>query len=161
LIPTRPPECEWHAVLHGLRRLEQRLWLRPVQERRHRGRHRRGRHRLFELPGLQWLRRPDFAQQDDFTGDGLSDIFWQNTSGQAVLWGMNGTTLSSAATMGPANGAVWTVKAIGDLNGDSKADLVWDNTSNGQASVWLMNGSTIQTAALVGAPNGSAWQVAG
>ena len=27
----------------------------------------------------------------DYNGDGLSDILWQNTSGQAAIWEMNGT----------------------------------------------------------------------
>jgi hypothetical protein len=32
----------------------------------------------------------------DFNGDGMTDILWQDTTGQRVLWFMNGTSLSTS-----------------------------------------------------------------
>ena len=41
----------------------------------------------------------------DYNRDGRSDIMWQNDSGEAVIWGMNGTTVvgtSVLANPGPS-----------------------------------------------------------
>jgi FG-GAP repeat len=37
----------------------------------------------------------------------------------------------------------WQVAAVGDYNGDGKADILWQNTSTGQMSVWEMNGTSV------------------
>jgi hypothetical protein len=48
----------------------------------------------------------------DFNDDGHSDILWQNTDGQAEIWGMNGTKVIGMAPAGPNPGPSWlTVKA--------------------------------------------------
>jgi hypothetical protein len=72
----------------------------------------------------------------DFDGDGTSDILWQHTSGNVVLWLMNanGTVESS---LGLDTVAGWTPR-IGDFNGDGIADILWQNTASGHAGVWLM-----------------------
>ena len=36
----------------------------------------------------------------DFNGDGHSDILWQNTSGQAAIWEMNGTNVIGDGSSG-------------------------------------------------------------
>jgi FG-GAP repeat len=43
---------------------------------------------------------------------------------------------------GPGGGATadWTIRGVGDFNGDGKADILWRNTS-GVVYVWLMNGT--------------------
>jgi hypothetical protein len=53
------------------------------------------------------------------------------------------------------SGSGWSVKQIGDFNGDGKSDLVWQH-SDGTTSLWLMNGlSASSTSGLLGA--GSGW----
>jgi hypothetical protein len=49
------------------------------------------------------------------------------------------------------------VKAVGDLDGDGRSDLVWQH-SDGSAAIWLMNGlaSSAMTLAL---PAGTGWTV--
>jgi hypothetical protein len=43
------------------------------------------------------------AQTGDYNGDGRSDIVWRNnTSGQVVIWLMNGTSVSSGGSAGSA-----------------------------------------------------------
>ena len=40
----------------------------------------------------------------DFNGDGHSDILWQNTSGQAAIWEMNGTNIIGGGNVAPTPG---------------------------------------------------------
>jgi len=71
---------------------------------------------------------------------------------------MNGTSMSSAATLLGAGNGAWTVAGVGDLNGDGKSDIVWRNASTGQVTGWLMNGTTMSSwATLLGAgtPSGT------
>ena len=77
----------------------------------------------------------------DFTGNGKSDILWQNTDGQAAIWLMNGATPTSEPLVATNPGPDWHVVGTGDFNGDGKSDILWQNT-DGQAAIWLMNGTT-------------------
>ena len=98
---------------------------------------------------------------DDFTGNGISDILWQNTDGQAAIWLMNGTTPTSEAVAGPNPGSNWKViGSTGDFTDNGKSDILWQNT-DGQAAIWLMNGATPTSEAVVGANPGASWHVVG
>jgi hypothetical protein len=35
----------------------------------------------------------------------------------------------------------WTIRAVGDMSGDGKPDVIWQNRTNGQVAVWVMNGT--------------------
>jgi len=48
----------------------------------------------------------------------------------------------------------WIVIHTRDLNGDGRADLVWNNVETGETSVWLMNGTGIASAAYLSAAPG-------
>ena len=43
---------------------------------------------VSSVPGTSW----HAIGASDFNGDGFSDILWQNVSGQAAIWEMNGTS---------------------------------------------------------------------
>jgi hypothetical protein len=58
-------------------------------------------------PGADW----HIKATGDFNGDGHSDILWQNDSGQAAMWLMNGTTVLSQGTVGGNPGADWHIIA--------------------------------------------------
>ena len=86
----------------------------------------------------------------DFNGDGMADILLRNTNGSLGEWMMNGSQIESAEAVTFQGTAVslnssWTLAAIGDFNGDGKADLVWEN-SNGALAEWTMNGAAITSA---------------
>ena len=35
----------------------------------------------------------------------------------------------------------WYIASVGDFNQDSRADIVWRNSTTGNAGVWFMNGT--------------------
>ncbi|HBP89286.1 MAG TPA: VCBS repeat-containing protein, partial [Nitrospiraceae bacterium] len=36
----------------------------------------------------------------------------------------------------------WQIAAVGDVNADTKADIIWRHGTSGAVALWLMNGST-------------------
>src|SRR6266513_1857440 len=98
--------------------------------------------------------------KSDFNGDGKADILWQNTStGQRVIWLMNGTALQSVVNLGTV-ATSWSIAGSSDFNGDGKADILWQNTSTGQRVIWLMNGTVSQSVVNLGTM-ATAWSIAG
>ena len=88
----------------------------------------------------------------DFNGDGKSDILWLNgTTGQALVWLINGTSVIGGGSPGSVP-SPWFIVETGDFNGDGKSDILWFNPVSGQLLVWLMNGA----AAIGGGSPGSA-----
>jgi hypothetical protein len=91
----------------------------------------------------------------DFNGDGTSDILWrQSTTGALADWSMNGSTITSSASLTSQGKAVtpdstWSVAGIGDFAGNADADILWRQSSTGSLAMWLMNGSTIESSAAV------------
>ena len=96
----------------------------------------------------------------DFNGDCKSDILWQNNStGQRVIWLMNGTTFQSFVSFATVDTS-WSIAGSGDFNGDGKADILWQNTVTGQRVIWLMNGTTFQSFVSFATVDTS-WSIAG
>jgi serralysin len=58
-------------------------------------------------PGPSW----HILGAGDYNGDGKSDILWQNDSGQASTWLMNGTTPVSEVLVGDNPGPSWHIHA--------------------------------------------------
>ena len=46
---------------------------------------------------------------EDFNGDGKADILWQDDTGQAQVWLMNGTTVLATSNVGANPGSSWHV----------------------------------------------------
>ena len=80
----------------------------------------------------------------DFNLDGKPDLVWQHTNGLLSVWLMNGTNLVSAVYLNPAQVADpgWRIRAVIDLNGDGRTDLVWQHMSTGWLSAWIMIDTT-------------------
>src|SRR5262249_23213614 len=99
----------------------------------------------------------------DLNGDVISDLVFQNegfnagaNTGTPQMWLWNGTAITSQTTF-PNPGGTWHIVASRDLNGDGKADLIWQN-NDGTPGVWLMNG--LRPPAEVGLANqGANWHV--
>ncbi len=72
---------------------------------------------------------------NDFDGDGISDILWRNTvSGQNWLYQMDGSTIAASTGINSVNVA-WAIVGSGDGDGDGKSDILWRNSVTGQN--WL------------------------
>jgi Ca2+-binding RTX toxin-like protein/methionine-rich copper-binding protein CopC len=94
----------------------------------------------------------------DFDADGMSDMLWQSTSGQAAIWLMNGAAIVGGAAAGANPGASWHARAVGDFNGDGKADILWQN-DDGSTAIWFMNGTNVAGGGLVGPNPGPGWRI--
>jgi hypothetical protein len=98
----------------------------------------------------------------DFNGDGKTDILWRNKStGQNVVWFMNGTTYSSYAELVQVSDTNWEIVGTGDFNGDGKTDILWRNKSTGQNVVWFMNGTTYKSSSEFMQVPDTNWEIVG
>jgi subtilisin len=91
----------------------------------------------------------------DLDADGNIDLVWQNVAdGRVSAWLMNGLTIrdGSLLSIPQVPDTEWRIRAVGDVNGDGKADLIWQHDGNGEVSVWLMNGLNVIEGALLSPP---------
>jgi hypothetical protein len=96
----------------------------------------------------------------DFNFDAKSDILWYNSaSGQVLQWFMNGTSVSTANSLGSAT-APWTIVGQRDVSGDGATDLFWRNGSTGELLIWLVRNIGVTGGGPLGAAP-SPWAVAG
>ena len=83
------------------------------------------------------------AAAGDFDLSGGPDLVWQNDAdGTSTVWYMTGlqnNVFQNWALLTNALGQ-WQIRAIADMNRDSRADLILQNTSTGQATIWFMGG---------------------
>jgi Ca2+-binding RTX toxin-like protein len=101
-----------------------------------------------------------FAGTGDFTGNGTSDVLWQNVpSGEVDTWLITNGQLTGGSAIGHAS-SVWQPLGTGDFNADGTSDILWRNTSTGEVDTWLMNNGQMTGGAALGTVS-SAWQFAG
>ncbi len=83
-------------------------------------------------------------------GTDQTNILWRNYStGQNVVWLMDGITPVTAATVPTASDTNWRLETVGDFDGDRSPDYVWRNYSTGQISFWIMDGNVYRTYAVM------------
>jgi hypothetical protein len=82
------------------------------------------------------------AGYGDLNGDGHKDIVWQHdTSGKLAVWFLQGTTVVSTGFLSiDHTDTNWQIRAVGDTNGDGRADLIFQHKTDGWLAVWYMNG---------------------
>jgi hypothetical protein len=98
----------------------------------------------------------------DFNGDGKLDILWRNqSSGDNLVWFMNGTTILGGAVLTPVGDVSWMIVGVGDFNADGKPDIVWRNQTSGDNLVWFMNGTTLAGGAVLTPVSDTNWRIVG
>ncbi|MBF0539263.1 MAG: VCBS repeat-containing protein [Nitrospirae bacterium] len=81
---------------------------------------------------------------NDFDGDGNSDVLLRNTTtGDVVIWLMNGKTIKGGDFAIKGLPSDWVIKGTGDFNGDGKADILLQSSTTGDVYIWFMNGTKI------------------
>jgi hypothetical protein len=100
----------------------------------------------------------ELTDTHDFNGDGMSDILWRDTSGDVVMWLMNGGTIASSVFVGNLP-TTWSIAGQRDFYGIGKSGILWRDTS-GDVAIWQMNGGTITSNVSV-ATVPTTWSIAG
>jgi hypothetical protein len=99
----------------------------------------------------------------DQNGDGNADLTWQRRGGgedgKVYYWQMNGATIVSSSRISIVADQDWSVAGGGDLNGDSRSDLIWFNSTSRQIYHWQQNGATTQRGGQISAALAAGWQI--
>lgn len=108
---------------------------------------------------------PAFSTQrrgeENTTNRGPVVLFRDPVNGAVTGWALNSQGEKSAEiTLVPRTNLDWELKGIGDFNGDSKPDILWQHRSNGSLAYWAMNGLVVQSAASLPTPS-AGWSLQG
>ncbi|MGK7899359.1 MAG: S8 family serine peptidase, partial [Xenococcus sp. (in: cyanobacteria)] len=77
-----------------------------------------------------------FASLSNLTG--TDDIVWQRRDGQVHYWPMSNGQRTGGINIANPVGAQWSLKGVGDVNGDGTDDIVWQRR-DGQVHYWPMS----------------------
>jgi hypothetical protein len=111
------------------------------------------------------------AGSGDFDGNGNLDLvfvcvkgFWCDL-GRVLIVFMNGSEGYdwSEVPFTPIPGNAWKIRAVGDLDGDGKPDLIWQHAQSGDLAVWFMDGINRISGTLLSPSNASdlGWHIVG
>ena len=84
----------------------------------------------------------------DLDGDGDTDLVWQHqTEGWLAVWYLAGTFVFNTAflSINQVGDLNWQIKGVDDIDGDGKADLIWQHQTEGWVAAWLMNGAQVRS----------------
>jgi hypothetical protein len=82
----------------------------------------------------------------DLNGDGAADLVWQHANGSLAAWMMQAFTIAQTSwlSVGAVSDANWHIVGAGDIDGDNKADLIWQHVTSGFMAAWLMDGVQVK-----------------
>jgi len=96
------------------------------------------------------------------TATSTADILWRHTTtGQTVVWLMDGEQIIGSGSPGSASIADWRIAGVGDFDGDGHADILWHRASNGNAVIWFVEGVQRVSAGSAGIADPNLWEIAG
>jgi hypothetical protein len=102
----------------------------------------------------------------DLNGDGNVDLVWRHqTEGWIGVWYLAGCEVLSSQylSIDRVTDLDWQIRGVGDLDGDGKADLIWQHATQGLVAAWLMDGSQVLSTTSLSLPRTSDlhWQIVG
>jgi extracellular elastinolytic metalloproteinase len=109
----------------------------------------------FLTPSALTDTRWGMAGTGDFNLDGRPDILWRHSSsGEIVVWFMNGSVLTSGTFLTPSafTDVNWQTVGTGDFNLDGKTDILWRHALSGQNVVWYLEGTALVSGAFTNPP---------
>ncbi|HVY69755.1 MAG TPA: FG-GAP-like repeat-containing protein [Verrucomicrobiae bacterium] len=115
----------------------------------------------WSIPGLP---DPRLAGSGDLDGDGQIDLVGQEPDGQIVISFTKNLQISNEIFTTPLQSdAAWQIRAVVDLDGDGKSDLVFQHGGPGGAlAVWFMDGARAkQIKYLDPVAAGDGWELVG
>lgn len=80
----------------------------------------------------------------DFDGDGLVDVLWQHTTNATLwIWYTDGAGVPVTRDVQlPTPLSNWRVRGVGDFNGDTKPDILFDDPATGYVAIWYLNNAS-------------------
>lgn len=103
--------------------------------------------------GAYWV-----AATGDVDNDKRVDAIWTSDARDLWLWTNTGGDFGAQLLGYYPEG--WVPIAAADVNGDSKADLLWRHPSSGQFAYWILDGATVVRTVTVPARASSTYRVA-
>ena len=97
---------------------------------------------INQVPETDW----QIAGAGDANGDGYADLIWQHqTEGWLAVWFMRGTSVvgTEFLSFNRITDANWRIRGVGDVDGNNRADLLWQNDATGELGLWLLDGSFV------------------
>ena len=88
----------------------------------------------------------------DFDRDGRPDLLWRHRDlGTLYAWFLVNGKMTSGAYLQPDRTTQKSLQicALGDINGDSHTDLLWQDPRTGALTAWLMDGTRMVTSASI------------
>jgi subtilisin-like proprotein convertase family protein len=93
-----------------------------------------------------WALEITTVEKGDFNLDVHTDLLWRHdTSGENVLWYMEGATLYTGELTNPPvlTDVRWKMVGTHDFNGDGRTDILWRHTTSGENVLWFMDRNTM------------------
>ena len=100
----------------------------------------------------------------DLTADGKADLVFRSTTGEVRAWIMNGATIVTDSVLLDSDArkaTTWYIAGVADVNGDRKADILWQHRTQGRVDVWLMDGARVTSMGNTERAVASSWRVVG
>jgi hypothetical protein len=82
------------------------------------------------------------VHNQDFNGDGVSDILWQRNDGDVYTWEMQGGQIKFGVEI-PGTDPNWSIRDTGDFDGDGVSDILLQR-SDGDVYIWEMQNGRIK-----------------
>ena len=96
---------------------------------------------------------------NDFNGDGRSDILWRN-AGAMSTWLAAGTSFDGTGGTTALMGAEWKIAGVADFNEDGRSDVLWRH-DDGRIMTWLATRAGFESAGGNAYQVATGWKVAG